>query len=101
MTAFHWEREAKSILVDLIKAWLQGTATAERILSEAPATGERQSNAACQGSERAVLAGITNPWLAVKGSMVCSILGLHMLEDLSAGFVWVGFFFFMLLFGHI
>lgn len=75
MTAFHWECEAKSILVDPIKARLQGPATAERVLSQAPAAGESQSNASCQGSECAASAGIINPWLVIKGSVVCSILG--------------------------
>lgn len=33
------------------------------------------SNDGCQGCERAALAGIINPWLAIKESVICSILG--------------------------
>lgn len=63
--AFPWECDAKSILVDPIKARLQGTVPAAGTLSQAPAAGESQ------GSKHAVLAGIVNLGLAKQ--RICSL----------------------------
>lgn len=37
--------------------------------------GKASLTLSCQGNECAALAGIINPWLAIKGSVVCSTLG--------------------------